>query len=429
MKRFSSAPAWLFFALPVFSFFGCTTSNTSVLVSNPLNQERKDELVVLKRTDIEQKTGKIPNGKFVSIAGENGKPLTVQFDDINGDKSWDEAVFLYSFAPKENAIFDLRVSDSNSSEGAVQRAHVRMRKKNADDTFGPIITEETMSKNQPTDFSKQPLPLYLTEGPSWENDKVAFRLYFDTRNGKDIYGKRIPGMVMDSVGEHVNNSYHVLSNWGMDILHVGQSLGAGAIALDIPLGNGKDSLVRVGGNDIAKTSYQELADGPVRALFRMTYGGWKINGQPVEVTDEMSIWGGQYFYQSKVTVKGAPAGTKLVAGIADFYDNIMHQFRDSSTAILYSFGPQSENKDILGMGLMVPAKDFAEFGKTPDTLSDITHTYTVAQHIQNDQPLTYRFYSGWEKTDERFADGTYFGSFLKEQARLFGHPLEISWTR
>ncbi|MBK7700210.1 MAG: DUF4861 family protein [Saprospiraceae bacterium] len=46
-------------------------------------------------------------------------------------------------------------------------------------------------------------------------------------------------MVLNSVGIHEN--YHEMQDWGMDILKVGNSLGAGAIGLIIG-----DSLFRIG---------------------------------------------------------------------------------------------------------------------------------------------------------------------------------------
>jgi hypothetical protein len=150
-----------------------------------------------------------------------------------------------------------------------------------------------------------PLPPYLTEGPAWENDKVAFRLYFDTRNGKDIFAKRQPAMVMDTVGTNKNASYHALSDWGMDVLHVGRSLGAGSVAIAAKDADGKDTLIRLGGPNVKKEIYHAIADGPVRAVFTIDYE-WEINGSLVSIKDETSIWGGQYFYETKLIIQGAP---------------------------------------------------------------------------------------------------------------------------
>ncbi|MBC7886971.1 MAG: DUF4861 domain-containing protein [Ferruginibacter sp.] len=397
--------------------------SSTIVLTNPLSTERKDELIVLSKQILEKKLGKIGNDKFIIIKNNAGRPLVVQYDDRNGDGNWDEAVFLYSFRPKEKMVCTIAVSERPATIKALVRAHVRLRRKNPDDTFGPAIDSETMPlKNPATDFSKQPLPLYLTEGPAWENDKVAFRQYMDMRNGRDIFGKRVSHMVMDSVGVTALPSYHDLNDWGMDVLHVGKSLGAGAIALQVKI-RGRDTLIRLGGADITKTVYRQVSNGPVRAIFSMKYT-WTINGKPVQITDETSIWGGQYFYETKITLRGLPTGAKLVEGIANFNENKSKHFEVNNAAVLYSHGKQGENKDELGMGILVRKLGFAGFGATPDAGSDILNTYTVAQNIQY-QPLIYRFYAGWVKTDSRFADAGYFENFLRSETKKIDMPVSI----
>ncbi len=68
------------------------------------------------------------------------------------------------------------------------------------------------------------------ESVSWENDKIGFRNYFDCRNVKDLFGKLKPDMIIDKIGTPESPSYHELSDWGMDVLHCGSSLGSGGLA-------------------------------------------------------------------------------------------------------------------------------------------------------------------------------------------------------
>jgi hypothetical protein len=392
-----------------------------ITISNPLSINRADELIILKRALLQKKMGRLDG--FVNIAA-NGTPQVVQHDDLDGDGTWDELVFLYSFAPGEQVAFTA-TTFSKPQASVVPRAHVRLKKKAADDSFGPNLKMEVMPLlHAATDFSKQPLPLYLTEGPGWENDKVAFRLYFDVRNGKDIFGKRTARMVLDSVGTNVKSSYHDLNEWGMDILHAGKSLGAGALAFSIPTERGEDTLIRLGGQHIKRTVYDQIADGPVRAVFKITYD-WEIVGTPVQVTEQTSIWGGQYFYEGKVTVTGAPAGTKLVIGIASFYSNVFQSFSEAGSTVLLSHGRQSENKDYLGMAVLAPAQSVAHIGAAPTEGSDILNTYYVAQNIKAKTPNLFRFYAGWERTDGRFVRLRHFRELLKRESQKLAHPVII----
>ncbi|MGN6493702.1 MAG: DUF4861 domain-containing protein [Agriterribacter sp.] len=409
----------------VLTLMNCGDKDARFTVSNPSQHSRLNELVVIPRADIVKH---VAAGKDFSVVDEHNKPIATQLDDLDKDGTWDEACFLYSFQPKQTVTFTVR--NENVSVAAV--AHVRLRKKITDSTFGGDIVKETMPlHNPPTDFSKQPLPLYLTEGPAWENDKVAFRLYFDTRNGKDIFGKTEPALVMDTIGANVNNSYHKLSHWGMDILHAGNSLGAGSLAFTVP---GIDSVIRLGGEQVVSEIYEKVADGPLRAIFRITYV-FKIKEQRIAIIDETSIWGGQYFYQSKLTAAGLPDGAELQTGIANFYENTVQHFTTGAASVLYSYGKQSENRDNLGMAVIVPAKTFTNVDSLPQEIVEgklvykqkIYDSYIIGQTIAHTKPALYRFYSGWEKSDNRFASKEGFHTYITEQAKNFSEPVVVKW--
>jgi hypothetical protein len=71
--------------------------------------------------------------------------------------------------------------------------------------------------------------LIAYEGPGWESDKTAFRLYLDGRNALDVFGKKVAEPVLTRVGR--GDDYHAMADWGMDILKVGNSLGAGGFGV------------------------------------------------------------------------------------------------------------------------------------------------------------------------------------------------------
>jgi len=396
----------------------------NITVTNPAAITRTDELVVLSRAFLQQKLGVLATGKYIQVKYSN-TPQVVQFDDLDGDGVWDEACLLHTFLPSEKVVFAVVASDDPAAIKVRVRAHTRQMHKLPDNSFGPSVVKDTMPyNNPPTDFSKQKLPPYLTEGPGWENDKVGFRKYFDTRNANDLWGKVTRNMVLDEVGVHPEVIYHNFNpDWGMDILKVGGSLGAGGLALQFR-DNGKDTLVRFGRN-VGRTIYTELANGPVRAMFTLQYQGWKIgNNKPIDVEEQISIWGGQYFFENKVTIKEAPVDARLVTGLNDFFVAQADTLR-TPIPVLYTYGIQSENKDNLGMAILVPAQHFAGYGKTPDANTDVSNTFTIAQHVTNNHLLSYRFMACWEKSDPQFATKKGFEAFLQNEAFKAAKPLEI----
>jgi len=395
-------------------------SAKQIALVNPENVARPDDLVVFDREALEKQIGRIASGKYITMNDPTGVPMVIQFDDMDGDGQWDEAAFLYSFKPNETLVLTPVISRAPAKVKAVVRAHVRHMKKNADNTFGPALDKDDMPVNaQPTDFSKQALPPYLTEGPAWENDKVGFRLYFDVRNGKDIWGKTTARMVLDEVGADPSKNYHEPASWGMDILKVGASLGAGSLALQVPLPNGKDTLVRLGGQNIQHVTYEKVADGPVRAICRFTYSGWKIaeEMEPLIVIEEVRIWGGQYFYESRVVINGAPDDARLVTGIVNLHSQQVHEMEANGMKAIYTYDVQSENKDKLGMAIVMPEKRVTGTAATPNANTDVQNTYIMKAAIKEGRPVIFRFYAGWEKSDTRFSSAESFQQFLQSECK------------
>lgn len=395
-------------------------------LENPSDQPRNSALVLLTRSAIQEKSKEKLSPYYKVLL--NDKVVVSQFDDLDKDGQWDELVFLHDFKAGEKITIHLEGTEKPDSVIATPRAHVRHKRKLEGPEFGPSLERDSIDGTQkPTDFTKQKLPPFLTEGPAWENDKVGFRLYFDVRNGKDIWGKLTPDMVLDQVGTDTTKSYHNPDSWGMDLLKVGGSLGAGALALFVPDLDGKDSLIRVGGSHIGKTVYEQIADGPVRAIFRMHYNNWKLHPavSPVSITEEIQIWGGQLFYESSVTVRQLPKQAQLVTGIVNLHDAEKKELQQGTAHAVYTHNIQSENKDALGMAIVLSENELSEFAVSKNTATDIKNTYLVKMKTSENQAVRFRFYAAWEKSYPAYAKAIEFEEFLNKELLQFQQPLII----
>ena len=106
------------------------------------------------------------------------------------------------------------------------------------------------------------------EGPGIESDKVGYRIYADWRNGFDIFGKLGAEPILKKVGVDGYQSYHEMQPWGMDILKVGQSLGAGGFGLWH-----QDELQLL--SDVEQHSVTILENGALQSSFSIDYKGWQ----------------------------------------------------------------------------------------------------------------------------------------------------------
>ena len=82
---------------------------------------------------------------------------------------------------------------------------------------------------------------------------------------------------------------------------------------------------------------------------------------------------------------------------------------------------QSKLADKLGMAIVMPAAQVAGTATAPNADTDIRNTYLMKANIKENQPVVFRFYAGWEKSDARFATAAGFQQFLKEEMAAAVH--------
>jgi unsaturated chondroitin disaccharide hydrolase len=260
-----------------------------VAVTNPSAVARPAENVVLRIADLLKIAPDFKAGNAIVTATDAATladdartmqtvELPSQADDLDGDGKYDELVFQVPLKPRQTRIVTISYGD----QAAIQRLR-----------------------------SAYPARAYMKfsaryEGLGWESDETAWRIYFDKRNGVDLYGKRRPGLQLDiySAPEYV---YHMESPFGRDIYDVGQSIGVGAVAA---IEDRKVTRVA----DVASRDWKILANGPVRAVADLIYKGWKVSGRTVDLTSRITIWAGEHGFEHRVTLSNAD-GVTLVTGI------------------------------------------------------------------------------------------------------------------
>jgi hypothetical protein len=151
---------------------------------------------------------------------------------------------------------------------------------------------------------------------AWENDKVAHRTYGTAlgapgvgkevlmSSGIDVWFKRVPYPIVDRWYNKGHDHYHVDQGEGMDMYNVGKSRGCG--------GTG----VWHGGALFTSENYASwkvLANGPVRAVFELTYNGWDAGGTRVAEVKRFTVDAGHYLDQIDSTFTFAGPSTLTVA--------------------------------------------------------------------------------------------------------------------
>ena len=381
---------------------------------------KNSSAIRLKDKDISIKRSSIPGASdtfFPSLKTQDGKLIPCQTEDLDFDGKWDELFFVVDL--KAKATLKIWINWTAVKPAFPTRSAIRFGKRNSSNT--PVI-----SKNKDT-FYPNMLPSrtgyepYQTDGPTWENDKVGFRHYFDGRNSKDLFGKRVDWMSPKDVGLTANgaveDNYHVLKDWGRDILPVANSMGLGGVGLLI---NNKLNRVGVIGTDtlhnIESTNFSILENGPIKSSFLLNYNNWKSDaGNVYQVSERPVIWPGMYAYQNNVTFSGLKGNEELVIGLSKVATNHpVKELKLKNWVVLYTHDHQSYNKEfIIGLAIIVPAASYNGYGEAPEKGS-FSSSYYAKLKVNENGPSTYYAVGCWELEDPGFKSESYFEKYLRE---------------
>lgn len=395
-------------------------------VQNPADLERPDEIVIFTRALIAEKA-EIPDSQWPLFLSD-GKPLPCQADDLDGDGAWDEAAVLVQLAPLETKKLQVSFVNPADYPSFEKRTNLRLGILQPDGSYQEVDRYLAPSCRDSFRIIAQ------AESVNWENDKFGFRNYFDCRNVKDLFGKLKPQLVIDNLQMPGTPSYHNLTDWGMDVLHCGSSLGSGGIAL---LKN--DSLFRLGSTDVYE--YVKITEGPVRSICELRYDGWDVDGEKLGAVERITVYPGKYWFQSDVTVKGLPDKAQVVTGIVTSrLKNVPFEIREGGFVCIGTHDIQSLNNDELGMAVILPEGETGKIGRTTDinffnlgfqTVKEksfshiISETYYVSQRAADNQPVRHWFAAVWGLEKEQWKSEQGFRKYLSEEMKKLASPLIV----
>ena len=234
---------------------------------------------------------------------------------------------------------------------------------------------------------------------AWENDKTAFRMYGPALEdetitcGIDAWSKCVPTPFIDKAFK--SGSYHKDHGEGGDFYKVGNTLGCGGAA---PLVDGKICL--------SNHNYKEwkiLENGPIRAVFELTYAAWKAGPYTLSETKRISIDLGsnlnkiECFYSSD-NAQAVPVAAGIVL------QKSSEKFKDAKNNIIAYWLPAGKGNGMMGCGVIYGA------GVESKVVEADNHLLMVEDHSIS-EPLVYYSGSCWDKNRE-------FSSFEKWQKYL-----------
>jgi unsaturated chondroitin disaccharide hydrolase len=289
--------------------------NIKVAVSNLGDGPRKAADIVISIAQLRKIAPDFTPGAMIVTASDAStvekdastlqtEELPSQVDDLDGDGKADELAFQLDLAPHQTRIVTL--------------------------SYGP---QERIWRLR-GDYQPRTAALFSRkiEGLGWESERVAFRVYFDSRNAIDLYGKRRPTLQL-AMYASPDYTYHDESPEGRDIYKVGDAIGIGSVAALVG-----GHVIKVA--DVKDRKWRILASGPVRAIVEMEYDGWNAGGKIIDLRSRITQWAGERGFTHTISANSADdfefvTGLPAKTGIAPVTSG-----NNSATAWMATWGEQ-----------------------------------------------------------------------------------------
>lgn len=229
------------------------------------------------------------------------------------------------------------------------------------------------------------------EGPGIESDQVGYRIYLDWRNGFDIFGKLTRQPVLQNVGQDGYQSYHDKQEWGMDILKVGNSLGAGGFAL------WHDESVHYI-NSVGQHKATIEANNNLFSAFTIDYIDWESEQGKQSFSSSISMQAFSPWVENKLTFTKDPK--KIAVGVVKHADTELLRGDIDITGKAYSYiaswGPQALDGSPLGMAVMFKKEDLDKLsGDDNNYIAVLEPSGTDSPSSNSPYELTYSFAAFW----------------------------------
>ena len=284
---------------------------------------------------------------------------------------------------------DANTADTFSVQALLLTQDFEFDPKRKDSIAGEYVARDKMSV--PANLSPQNKWVKF-EGPVLENDMVGYRFYLDSRHRFDIYGKRTRDLVLDTVGWN----YHDISDWGADILKVGNSLGIGSPGIWY-----QDTVYTL--SDYNKKEIEVVEAKGTSATIRTTFYGLRLNENSFDLVQDWTLRAGHRDASITLTLLNGelPQGGAFCTGVVNHNTSAKTMVFGNHIS-LYTWDRQSYHEELLGMAVVAKEELVAQSHTTA-----LDHLLIFKQGLAR---VTYSFMSGWERdavpvaSEEEFAN-------------------------
>ncbi|WP_139958499.1 DUF4861 family protein [Flavicella sediminum] len=264
-----------------------------------------------------------------------------------------------------------------------------------------------------------------TDDYTWENDKVAFRVYGPVAqqlkesgkpggtlsSGVDAWLKKVEYPIINKwYHEELvskTSSYHEDTGEGCDNFHVGVSRGVGGIAVK-----------NAGEFYYSKnyTKWRTITTGPIRTSFYLEYESWDAGGNLIKESKIVSLDKGNNFSKFETSIEG----TETISAGLTLHEKDGEVTGNISNGWVSYWQPHLGSE--IGTAIIADKATFKDFEKYDVEAADLSNAYAHL-NVTNGKVV---YYSGFAwKESKQYPTNASWVSYLNLFSSQINNPLEL----
>lgn len=282
----------------------------------------------------------------------DGTEIPCQLDDLDSDGQFDELCFLTNLERKETKDFSISLSQEGKPREYKPQVYVEMMLANK--KIKETNKQDIYISSLTVDRNVNPYNQLHHHGPAFENDMVAYRVYFDHRQTIDIYGKYRRGLEIMQTQFYPDETQKALG-YGDDVLWVGETLGLGTLR---GFDGSRPTMVK----DVEQRGQRIVSRGPLRTIVEMVDKQWKpsADAQPVDMTTRYTLYAGRRDLLVDVKFSRPVADLRFSTGIINVKNSTEYSDKKGIRGCWGTDWPVSEKdsaghkRETVGLGICIP---------------------------------------------------------------------------
>ena len=390
-----------------------------VSVRNPLSVRRTAVPVTIQ---LEQPV------RSALVVDSRGEEQPCQLDDLDNDGRYECLSFIVAeIGGKKTLDYSVTLSNEGRPRAYTPQVYAEMmltnkkiKSSNKQDLYISSLT---------VDNGTNPYWMLHHHGPAFENDMVAYRIYFDERQTVDIYGKYRRALELRDT-QFYPDSEQKAAGYGDDVLWVGKTFGVGAMR-----GWNKGAMQML--QDVESRTLSVVSRGPLRTVVKVVDKGWNPRypdtctpDERIDMTTYYTLYTGRRDCQVDIIFSRDASRLQLSTGLVNVKQSREYSDGRGLRGCWGTDWPVSEKdsvghkRETVGLGICLPSTNvISELPADKDNYSFVVGNIATSM----------RYHITFASDNETFPEGIHsakaFFDYLKDWKRDIEHPCVISCKR